>query len=233
MIDEPLNDRTDGTPDSSAATVSRRDVVKMLGLVPLAGAIAWTGADVERAASRVRELVLSQAPQQFTPKFFTPDEWRALNVLVDLIIPRDATSGSATDARVPEFIDFMLTDTEQNISQGTLTAWRTGLAWMDEESNRRFSSTFVGASDAQRRQILDDIAFPARARPGMMPGVNFFNRARNMTAAGFFSTEMGWRDIGYIGNTAIAQWTGCPQPALAKLGVSYDLMNSRIPPRNG
>jgi hypothetical protein len=205
----------------------------MLGLVPLAGAIAWTGADVERAANRVRELVLSQAPQQFTPKFFTPDEWRALNVLVDLIIPRDARSGSATDARVPEFIDFMLTDTEQNISQGTLTAWRTGLAWMNEESNRRFSSTFVGASDSQRRQILDDIAFPARARPEMMPGVNFFNRARNMTAAGFFSTEMGWRDIGYIGNTAIAQWTGCPQPALAKLGVSYDLMNSRVPPRNG
>ena len=213
--------------------ISRRDAVKILGLAPIAGALAWTALDVERAANKVRELVASGAAQQFQPKFFTPDEWRTLNVLVDYIIPRDAKSGSATDAKVPEFIDFMLTDTEQNISANTQNAWRTGLRWLNDESNRRFTLTFVGASDAQRRQILDDIAWPRRAADPSNPGVVFFNRARDMTAAGFFSTEMGWKDLDYMGNSAVVNWTGCPQPALTKLGVSYALMNTRIRPRNG
>jgi hypothetical protein len=67
----------------------------------------------------------------------------------------------------------------------------------------------------------------------MTAGVTFFNRARDMTAAGFFSSAMGWQDIGYIGNVAVPNWQGCPKPALDKLGVSYDLMRTRVPIRNG
>jgi hypothetical protein len=127
----------------------------------------------------------------------------------------------------------MLTDTEQNISQANQNNWRNGLVWLNEESQRRFSLPFIGASDAQRRQILDDIAFPARARPEMMPGVTFFNRARDMTAAGFFSSEIGWKDLDFMGNVSVPRWNGCPRPALDKLGVTYDVMNTRVPPRNG
>jgi hypothetical protein len=228
-----MSDETETPPTEPGYNVSRRDAMKLMGIAPVAGVLAWTAADVERASNRVRDFFLNNGQQQYVPKFFTAEEWRSLNILVDYIIPRDAKSGSATDAKVPEFIDFMLTDTEQNISVNNQNAWRNGLKWLDDESTRRFQRTFVTANDPQRRVILNDIAWPARAPDGMNDGVNFFNRARNMTAAGFFSSAIGWQDIGYIGNVAVPQWTGCPQPALDKLGVSYNLMNTRIRPRNG
>ena len=226
-VDAPLPDVA-----SDAGGVSRRDVVKMLGLVPLAGVLEWSGADVERAA-RFAATLEGEAAQQFTPKFFTPGEYRTVRVLVDYVIPRDARSGSATDAKVPEFMDFMYSDPLQNTSEQTKTAVKSGLAWLDAESTKRFSKTFVAASDAERRQILDDIAWPAKARPEMAAGVTFFNRFRDMTASGFFSSAIGWKDLPYIGNVAVAEWKGCPEPALRKLGVSYDLMNTRIPVQDG
>jgi hypothetical protein len=213
--------------------LDRRDVVKILALTPLIGALGWSEAGMARAARMVQSLELAGTAQQYAPKYFTAEEWRTVNVLVDYIIPRDARSGSATEARVPEFIDFMLTDTEQNISVNNQNAWRNGLRWLNEQSQNRFARTFVAATDAQRRQILDDIAWPARARPEMMAGVTFFNRARDMTAAGFFSSMIGWRDLDYIGNAVVPTWNGCPPAALAKLGVSYALMNTRVPPGNG
>jgi hypothetical protein len=236
MSDRPEEIEQVNVPDSDTAReapgVSRRDVMKLLGLAPFAGVLEWTGADVERAARFVRGLD-EEAAQQFVPKFFSLPEYRTVRVLVDYIIPRDARSGSATDAKVPEFMDFMYSDPQQNTSEQTRTAVHTGLAWLDAESTKRFSKTFSAASDAERRQILDDIAWPAKARPEMAAGVTFFNRFRDMTAGGFFSSAIGWKDLPYIGNVAVAEWKGCPPPALARLGVSYDLMNTRVPVQDG
>jgi gluconate 2-dehydrogenase subunit 3-like protein len=162
----------------------------------------------------------------YTPKFFTRHEWQTVRMLADYVIPRDARSGSATDARVPEFMDFLLADKDEN--EATRIAWRGGLAWIDNESRTRFNKTFIAATDAQRRQILDDIAWPAKARPEMSHGVAFFNRFRDRTASGFFSTFMGWTDVQYIGNVFNPNWNGCPPTALQKLGVTYDVMNSRV-----
>ena len=217
---------------SDFADMNRRDAVKMLGLVPLAGVLEWSGADVERAARFVHALG-EEPTRQFAPKFFTQVEYRTVRVLVDYIIPRDARSGSATDAKVPEFMDFMYSDPQQNTSEATKTAVRTGLAWLDAESTKRFAKSFVDATDAERRQILDDIAWPAKARPEMSAGVTFFNRMRDMTASGFFSSAIGWKDLQYLGNVAVAEWNGCPPPALRKLDVSYDLMKTRVPVQNG
>ena len=141
------------------------------------------------------------------------------------MIPRDARSGSATDARVPEFMDVLLSD--KDASDASKTAMHGGLAWIDNESRSRFGRIFLNASDAQRRQILDDIAWPAKARPEFSHGAAFFNRFRDLTASGFFSSAMGWKDVQYMGNI-FHHWDGCPQPALDKLGVSYDLMNHRV-----
>ena len=219
-------------PPLSTLTVSRRDAVKMLGLAPMLGVLEWTGPDVDRAARFVRTLE-EEGAQAYVPKFFTPAEYRTVRVLVDYVIPRDAKSGSATDAKVPEFMDFMYSDPMQNTSDATKKAMKDGLAWLDGESTRRFSKTFVAASDAERRRILDDIAWPAKAPQGMADGVTFFNRFRDMTASGFFSSAIGWKDVGYIGNVAMADWKGCPPAALQRLGVTEDVMKTRIPVQNG
>jgi hypothetical protein len=101
------------------------------------------------------------------------------------------------------------------------TWMRTGLTWLDEESGKRFQKTFVDCTAPQRAAILDDIAWPRRARPEMVNGVRFFNNFRNFTASGFWSSKMGVDDLQYMGNRPMAQWTGCPKPALDKLGVKY------------
>jgi hypothetical protein len=195
--------------------MQRRDAVELLLVGPLAAAFDFTAADVANAALRVRRVAAAGTPVE--PKFFTPHEWETVRVLVDLIIPRDERSGSATDAGVPEFMDFILTDRPEG-----QTAIRGGLAWLDTECRRRFGKTFVACAAAEQSAVLDDIAWPDRAKPEHSHGVAFFNRFRDLAASGFWSSKMGVEDLRYMGNVAVAEWRGCPPAALEKLGVSYD-----------
>jgi hypothetical protein len=119
-----------------------------------------------------------------------------------------------------EYADFHLSVPET--SDDVRTAWRGGLRWLDTESRRRFGVPYASAKEAQRHEILDAIAYPDRVTPATRYGASFFNRARDMIAAGFFSSAMGHRDLRYIGNTFNPNWNGCPPEALAKLGVTYD-----------
>lgn len=195
----------------------RRDFIKFMAAAPMAH-LAVTALDLETAALHTRETLesLAQRGQQYQPKVFNAHEWQTVRVLVDLVIPRDARSGSATDARVPEFMDVFM-ETRENMR----TWMRTGLTWLDDECKKRFNKTFLESDAAQRKAVLDDIAWPRRAKQEMQPGVRFFNNFRNFTASGFWSSKMGIDDLQYMGNRPQAQWNGCPPAALNKLGVRY------------
>lgn len=198
----------------------RRDLLKALGLVPLAGALgACTDAATDSAArAAARPGPPAGPPAAPAPAtFFTARERETVRVLVDYIIPRDARSGSATDAKVPEFMDVFLAHPDTNPETGA--AIRGGLAWLDAECARRSAKPFAAASDAERRAVLDDIAWPEKAPPALSHGVAFFTRFRDLTASGFYSSAMGYADLQYQGNVARAAWTGCPPAALARLGV--------------
>jgi gluconate 2-dehydrogenase gamma chain len=217
--------REPGSGGGEATAVNRRTALKVLGAVPVAAALGPAAAHAESVTTAVQAAVA----QQTAPKFFNAHEWKTLRVLVDYIIPRDERSGSATDAKVPEYIDFLLAEKDAN--PATQVAMQGGLAWLDLECGKRFQKTFIAAADAQRREVLDDIAYPDKATPEMRYGVTFFNRVRDMTASGFFSSAMGWKDLQYIGNVFNPGYDGCPQPALDKLGVSYEVMKTRISPQ--
>jgi hypothetical protein len=199
--------------------LSRRDALRILGVAPLAATLGLAPDHLERAARAVANLETLPASQAAVPAFFSAHEWQTVRLLVAYVIPRDERSGSATDAKVPEFMDFLLSD--KDASLGNKTAMHGGLAWLDNECRSRFAKTFVQATDAERRQVLDDIAWPKKARPEMRHGVTFFSRFRDLTASGFFSSAMGWKDVQYQGNVALPEWKGCPPEALAKLGVQY------------
>jgi hypothetical protein len=198
--------------------MKRRTALKLLGSAPVAAALAWTPAEAERAheqAQRSRREA-GRLGVRFQPKFFSAHEYATVTVLVDLIIPRDERSGSATDAGVPEFMDFMMIDQPQR-----QVAMRGGLALVDRLSETRFDRRFVACSDDQRRQLLDDIAFPSKAPRHLKQAVSFFNSFRDLTASGFWTTKMGIKDLDYRGNVFVDEWNGCPDAALKKLGVSY------------
>jgi gluconate 2-dehydrogenase gamma chain len=195
--------------------MSRREIVGLLASLPLAVSMRWSPAQVERALQFLNGARSAGAPYQ--PKFFTSAEWQTVRVLADLIIPPDQRSGGATDAGVPEFMDFMMLERLDE------QLWmRGGLAWLDAESTRRFGRRFTEADDRQRRSLLDDIAWPARAAPQLSHGVAFFTAFRDLTASGFWSSRIGVADLEYQGNTVVPEWTGCPPDALAKLGVAYE-----------
>ncbi len=194
----------------------RREAVELLALAPLA--VLLDGPVAARIHGAVRSARAAAARGVvFEPKFFTPHEWETVRLLVDLLIPRDERSGSATDAGVPEFMDFIALEYPDH-----QTPLRGGLAWLDAECQRRFAQPFVACSASDRAAVLDDIAWPAKARPAVSQGVAFFNHFRDLTASGFFSSKMGVDDLQYRGNTALPEWTGCPPEALRKLGVSYE-----------
>jgi hypothetical protein len=196
----------------------RRDVLKLLTAAPMAAGFAWSATEAE-AASALADAALQNAAAgaAFKPKFFTPHEWDTVRVLVDIIIPRDERSGSATDAGVPEFMDFIVID-----QPARQTAMRGGLAWLDVECQRRFDKTFLQCDEKERTAMLDDIAWPGRMAPERAHGVAFFSSFRDLTAAGYWTSRIGIADLQYLGNRSVAQWRGCPDEALKKLGVSYD-----------
>ena len=145
---------------------NRRTILRSLAAAPMAAGFVWTDAEAQQAhhQAQAAQAETKKTAAPFRPKFFTRHEYATVTLLVDLIIPKDERSGSATEAGVPQFMDFMMTD-----QASRQTAMRGGLAWINQESRKRFGRSFVAASDAQRRQILDDIAWPAKA-PATLSG---------------------------------------------------------------
>lgn len=156
---------------------------------------------------------LERDAKLFKDQFFNKHEMKTISVLADIIIPKDAQSGSASEAGVPDFIEFMAKD-QPNLQ----TPLRGGLLWLDAQAKRRFEKTFTGCSDAQRIEIVEDIAWPERKKPGMSQGIAFFSLMRNLTASGFFTSKMGIADLGYVGNTP-NQWDGVPEEVLRHYGL--------------
>jgi gluconate 2-dehydrogenase gamma chain len=194
----------------------RRDMLKLLGSAPVAAGFVWTEAEAQQAhhQAQAARQTAKKAGTAFKPKFFTAHEYGTVLLLVDLIIPKDERSGSATDAGVPEFMDFIVQDQPQR-----QTAMRGGLAWLDRECERRFDKRFVMCTDAERRAVLDDISGLEPPSPTLTQGVAFFRSFRDLTASGFWTSKMGIADLQYLGNTLMADWKGCPDEQLKKLGL--------------
>lgn len=148
--------------------------------------------------------------------FFDEHEMKTIRILSDIIIPKDEVSGSATDAKVPEFIEFIVKDMPRH-----QTPMRGGLKWLDIQCMKRFNADFASCSVAQQIEMVDEIAYPEKAKPELQQGVAFFNLMRDLTACGFFTSEIGIKDLGYVGNKP-NQWDGVPQDVLDQYGVKYD-----------
>jgi hypothetical protein len=150
-------------------------------------------------------------------KFFTEHEMATIALLADIIIPKDEISGSASDAKVPEFIDFIVRDMPQY-----QIPMRGGLKWLDIQCLKKFEKPFADCSHSQQIEMVDLIAYPEKAKdkPELKPGVSFFNLIRNLTASGFYTSETGVKDIGYAGNTP-TQWNGVPDDVLKQYNLAY------------
>jgi hypothetical protein len=206
---------------SPSARLKRREMLRVLSTVPAAALIPLKGSTAAEGPVALTADSEAQAPRSLEkapsrPKVLNEHEWKTVSLLSDMIIPADERSGSATQAGVPEFIDDWL-----GFKGGDLLAQvRGGLVWLDMESNRAFNRDFVDCTQEERKQMLDRIAFPRRAAPEDAPGAAFFSILRDLVVSGFFSSEMGVKDLPYSGNQMLSHWDGCPAEVLNRLGFS-------------
>lgn len=201
--------------------ITRRNALKIIGATPVAAGVALGDSAAGQALAHSGHVMPATPAHQaaaakgpYTPKFFTAHEYATVTLLGDLIIPRDEKSGSASDAGVPQFIDFTMTD--RPVYQ---TPMRGGLRWLDHEANGRFGKSFVDCAAADRTALLDDIAFSKKVNPDLAQGAAFFAGFRDLVATGFFTSKIGIDDLGYKGNVPNPGWNGCPPECLEHLGL--------------
>ncbi len=208
--------------------MDRRTTIKSLFLSSVAGGLVLKGCTTPEPDAPVTESTSEDQGYGRTDKeklrdqklaeeqFFMDNELETLAVLCDIILPATADFGSATDAGVPEFIEFMAKDLP-----GHQLPLRGGLMWLDNRSNAKFNMVFRSLNDQQQIEIVDEIAYPQDEPSELTPGISFFNLMRNLTLTGYYTTKMGLTELGYVGNKP-SVWEGVPDDVLKEHGLSYD-----------
>lgn len=193
----------------SINSVSRRDILKTLTM----GAMATSVLRVipAHAAEYAHHMVAAEkaaAPAgAYTPKFFSPRDYKTLQALCQAIIPADSECGGAIEAGVPEFIDLLTSENpEYQLRLGG------GLMWLDGQCGDRYGKPYLESAVEQQKEILDLIAYRKNTDKAsdLLPGVDFFALLREMTADGFFTSQIGIKYLGYVGNTYLLNFNGCP-----------------------
>lgn len=206
--------------------MNRRDSLKALAVGTVSVGTLLSSCDKKEgtdASSKGESGAYGRTPEEklvdkklMDEKFFTSPELATIALLGDIIIPKDDHSGSANDAKVAEFIEFIVKD-QPNLQ----LPMRGGLKWLDIKSYKMFKKSFADSSAEQRIQLVDLIAYPGKALPENAAGVRFFDTIRGLTATGFFTSKIGIEDLGYKGNQPNA-WDGVPDDVLKQFGLEYD-----------
>ncbi len=206
--------------------MKRRESIKALALTAISSGVLLQSCEQPKPVTENVPSLLSGIDRHpfekvrdeklLKDKFFDDHEMNTIKILIDLIIPKDEVSGSATEAGVHDFIEFIIKDIPRH-----QLPLRGGLKWLDNQSLKQFNQNFIDCSSTNQLALIDQIAYPELAKPEMKQGVTFFNLLRDLTATGFFTSQMGLKDLGYVGN-APNRWDGVPQDVLDQYGLSYD-----------
>lgn len=205
--------------------MNRRDSLKALGLIAAGSAavISTNSCDnnnktksVENAAGEklpgVQDFEHERTQQLYKEQYFNEHEMATIAVLADIIIPKDDTSPSATEVGVPDFIEFIVKDIPSH-----KLPMRGGLKWLDVYAQKKFGKVFIEIADENKISIIDEIAYPSKAKPEVSQGVSFFNLMRDLTSSGYLTTKEGLQFLGYEGNRP-GVWTGVPEDVLKEHG---------------
>ncbi len=212
--------------------MNRRETLKSLFLAPLAGTVIASNGCGTIASNNASRITWARLPTEysygrtdaekltdqrlFAETYFREHELVTIAVLCDIILPNNHPNGGALDAGLPDFVEFMVKDREQY-----KLPVRGGIAWLDSYSIENFGPDFINISESQRLSICNEIAYPDNQASELQAGISFFSLMRNLTLTGYYTTELGFRDLDYMGNTPNV-WDGVPETVLRRHGKSYD-----------
>jgi len=204
--------------------MDRRTTIKWV----LAASAAWPllGKAAGRADSALTargygtdpDLLTVYRPGELWPLTLTAPQRRLAGILADIIIPADDHSPSASAVGVVEFIDEWVS-APYPASQRDRPIVLGGFIWLDAEAARRHGTGFSDLDTTAQNGICDDICDESRAVTERRDAARFFALYRDLTAGGFYSTPVGRKDLGYIGNVPLARFDGPPPALLRKLNL--------------
>jgi hypothetical protein len=195
--------------------LQRREILRIMGVAAVAshfpGFVNWSFAE-----GHAHPAGTPAPPKNYRPLFFTAPEYAVITKLTEIIIPTDETPG-AREAGACEFVDFMVAH-----DGAAREPMRTGLVWLDDRAGREFKRPFLELTAAEQTSILDSLAFKSKQRAGEEVGREFFRRARDLTVMGFYSSEVGYKELD---NPALRSWgisPACPH--------ANDRAHAHLPP---
>ena len=212
--------------------MNRRETLKSLFLAPLAGSvitstacsnisgnsqplISWAPLPTDYSYGRTDIERLSDQ-KLFAETYFREHELLTIAVLCDIILPNENPNGGALDAGLPDFVEFMVKDRTQY-----KLPVRGGIAWLDNYAIENHGADFINIREDQRLIVCDDIAYTDNSTPDLQTGIRFFSLMRDLTLTGYYTTERGLKELGYIGNSPNV-WDGVPDEVLKRHGKSYE-----------
>jgi hypothetical protein len=190
-------------------SISRRDILKTLTLSAVTGSVLRVIPleAAEYAHRMVRAEKAAAESQAYTPKFFSAHAYKTLQALCQAIIPSDEQAKGAMEAGAPEFIDLITSE-----NKDYQVALGGGIMWLDNTCIDRYGKPYLDCTTVEQKEILDLIAFRKNAKqdPSLGQGIEFFSLLRKLTADGYFTSEIGIEYLGYVGNTFVKDFPGCP-----------------------
>jgi len=206
--------------------MNRRDTIKSLLLGSVATGLALNGCVPNTSKAEIKEATLSlygrttaekeRDKKVLAEEYLNEHELATIAVLCDIILPANDSFGSATNAGVHEFIEFIVKDLPSH-----KIPIRGGLMWLDNFSNKNYGNEFISCTNTEQLEICDQIAYPNKTKPELKQGEKFFTRMRNLTLTGYYTSKMGIEDLGYKGNTPNV-WDGVPEEVLKDHNLAYD-----------
>lgn len=206
--------------------MNRRDSIKYIATGTLASGLLFSGCDwAEKKEAVVKSLwkyKYGRTPSEIehdnlllSQKFFSQEEMEMITQLGHFILPRNE-AGNIEEAEVPEFIEFMAKDFPE--FQKPL---REGLTAINERAQLQFNLSFVKTDDKQKKLLIDPIAYPDAVAEALLEQSEFFTLMRNLVLTGYFTSEVGLKDLGYQGNQPNV-WDGVPEDILREHQMEYD-----------
>ncbi len=184
-------------------SIERREILRILAMA--AGVATFPGfSKWSFACSHIGNPLAQIKPAVYRPTFFTAQEFAIVERLTDLIIPADDTPG-ARDAGVSEFIDLMVSR-----DPALQRDFRAGLSWLSLRFHKIWGKSFVTLDPGRQTTLLESLAYRKRFRPGEKPGRQFFNLVREYTVMGFYTSEIGLKELDFPGLRFYAESPACP-----------------------
>jgi Gluconate 2-dehydrogenase subunit 3 len=158
-------------------------------------------------------------PGDAWPLTMTPAQQATTISFIDLLLPADDLGPSASSLRVHDYIDEWISAPypQQANDRPVILG---GIAWLEEESQKRYKKDFSSLGQVEKEAIGKDISWPDVSKPEFQTAAVFFQRLRGLAMGAYYSTQEGWKAIGYVGNVPSVNFDGPPEEVLLKLGVT-------------